>query len=56
MRTMKLWSVALAAVVVLAACGRDDAAAPGEEAQALQIYEVPPAQLQSVHRALREVL
>ncbi|MEN1925697.1 hypothetical protein [Luteimonas qiangzhengi] len=48
--------MALAAVVVLAACGRDDAAAPGEEAQALQIYEVPPAQLQSVHRALREVL
>lgn len=56
MQIFKLWSVALVAVMVLAACGHDDAPAPDEEAQALQIYEVPPAQLQSVQRALREVL
>lgn len=56
MRILKLWIVALATVAVLAACGRDAATAPDEEAQALQIYEVPPAQLQSVERALREVL
>lgn len=56
MRTLKLWGAALAATLALAACGREDAAAPGEEAQAIEIYEVPPAQLQSVHTALLEVL
>ncbi len=50
------WGVALAAIAVLAGCGREGARGPEAEAPAVQIYEVPPAQLQSVQSALLDVL
>lgn len=56
MRILASWGVAMAIVLAVAACARDDAAPPGDEAQAVQIYEVPPGQLQSVRQALLEVL
>lgn len=56
MGMLKLWSVALVAAVALAACGREDATAGDAAAQSLEVYEVPPAQLQSVQRALVQVL
>ena len=56
MGMLKLWSVALVAAVALAACGREDATAGDGAGQSLEVYEVPPAQLQSVQRALVQVL
>lgn len=56
MRMLKAWGVAMVVVLALAACGRDGAAADGNEPQVMRIYEVPSAQLQSVERALFDVL
>src|SRR5690606_24330080 len=57
MRILKPWGMALAAAAALAACGGESGSTtPDNETQAVQTYEVPPAQLQSVQRALREVL
>lgn len=52
---MKAWGVAMVAVLALAACGRDEAAATGDE-QVIRTYAVPAAQLQSVEQALLEIL
>src|SRR3546814_14277466 len=62
MRISKARSVvflAIAALATLAACDRGSGsggAAADDEAKALHIYEVPPAQLQSTERALSIVL
>ena len=56
MRILPSWVVTMAIVLAMAACTRGDGTPPGDETQAMQVYEVPPGQLQSVQRALREVL
>lgn len=55
MRMLKLWGVALAATLVLAACGRDDGIAD-EDTRTLEVYEVPASQLMPVQQALTRVL
>lgn len=60
MRMTRNWGVALAAAAALAAgalagCSQQ-AGDPAQQAQAIEIYEVPPAQLQSVRKALQDVL
>lgn len=59
MRMLKLWGAALAVLGItagaLAGCGQK-AGDPAQPAQAIEIYEVPPAQLQSVRKALQDVL
>lgn len=56
MRMLKAWGGATVVVLALAACGRDGAAAAADEAQVMRTYAVPSAQLQSLERALIEVL
>lgn len=56
MRMLKLWGVALAATLVLAACGRDDGIAADEDTRTLEVYEVPASQLMPVQQALTRVL
>src|SRR5690606_23279916 len=57
MRILKTWATAFVAIAALAGCGREGgAAATDGEAKAVQVYEVPPAQLQSVQQALDMVL
>ena len=61
MRKWSLWGAALAVAVALAAgglagCGKQADAPAEQQAQAIEIYEVPSAQLQSVRNALNDVL
>lgn len=56
MRMLKTWGVATVVVLALAACGREGVAAAADEAQVMRTYAVPSAQLQSLERALIEVL
>ncbi len=59
MRISGTWGVALVAgcaLAALAGCSRDGGTASSEDAKAVQVYEVPPAQLQSVQHALHGVL
>lgn len=56
MRILKMRVVAMAAVLLLAACSADKGQGAPGEAQAMRTYEVPAARLESVQHALREVL
>lgn len=56
MRMWKLWGVALAATLALAACDREGGAAAEEDARTLEVYEVPASQLMPFRQALSRVL